>query len=331
MIVYSQRYLDHDLQGHPENKNRLTSIRDLLKKKDVFDHIPLVDPEPAAPQEIMLAHSSEHYQAMKGIALNGKMVNGDTYYTEKTFETALLAAGGPLTLVKRGDSGFALVRPPGHHATRNSSMGFCIFNNAAIAALYARERLDKRVAIFDFDLHHGNGTQEILYETDILYISTHQWPHYPGTGIPEETGSDRGTGYNLNIPLPAGTADNSYLHALDELIVPIIKEHDPDLLILSAGYDSHYMDPLGSLRLSTKSYNEIGNSLAILPGSTIFTLEGGYDLSALPHSVYATLQGFHGLEPLEFDEPQSEPREVTEAVDRKIKECIRLMREFWSL
>jgi acetoin utilization deacetylase AcuC-like enzyme len=332
MIVYSDRYLDHHLEGHPENKDRLVKIMDFLKEKEVFETVPLVSPKKAGENDILRVHSKEHLENLREIGKKGVRVLGDTYFTGETFQIALLAAGGVLRCIDDNKKcGFALIRPPGHHATYNSAMGFCIFNNAAIGAAYARDKGFKRIAILDFDLHHGNGTQEIFYNDEILYISLHQWPHYPGTGAVAELGGGKGEGYNINIPLPGGVSDKSYTLALTEVVFPILKNFSPQLLITSAGYDGHFSDPLGSLRLSTKTYLNISRLVKSLSEKVIFTLEGGYNLNALPHCVYATLQGLFDLEGDLFDKEQDEDSKTTENVENKINVIRKTMAEYWAI
>ncbi|MFV2041131.1 MAG: histone deacetylase, partial [Candidatus Hydrothermarchaeales archaeon] len=177
MIVYTKDFLNHNLRGHPECRERLSSTVDFLEAKGVFDKVRLTEPGRAEAEDILRVHSRGHFENMKGIAESGTQVLGDTYYNPESFETALLAAGAVKTCIDSDSkAGFALVRPPGHHATKNASMGFCIFNNVAVGAAYARARGHEKIAILDFDIHHGNGTQDIFYDDDILYISLPQWP-----------------------------------------------------------------------------------------------------------------------------------------------------------
>ena len=332
MIVYSEEYLKHHMEGHPEKKERLTRTVSFLKEKGVFEKVPLKAPIRAGADDILRVHSKDHFEEMRAKAKMGLHVVGDTYFTLHTYDAALLAAGGGLTCIKDGvRSGFALVRPPGHHATRNAAMGFCIFNNIAIGAAYARKHGYTKVAILDFDLHHGNGTQEIFYEDDVLYISLHQWPHYPGTGAIEETGSGKGEGYTINIPLPAGTADKGYNHALDEVVFPMLKAFEPEILFVSAGYDGHFTDPLGGFSLSSNIYLRISRETKGLAKKVVFALEGGYNLTALPHCVYASLQGLFGLEGEAFDTEQSEDRKVSKSIENRIKTIRRLASEHWKV
>jgi acetoin utilization deacetylase AcuC-like enzyme len=290
MIVYSEKYLDHDQEFHPENAKRLRAIKALLDTEGVFETAPLTKPRAAEMEDITRVHTPRHFDHVKRRASKGAgNFDADTYYNAKSFDTAMLAAGGVLTGVDgvySGDaaSAFALIRPPGHHATPTKTMGFCLFNNAAIAARYAQEKHGaKRVFILDFDVHHGNGTQDAFYsDPSVLYMSTHQEYHYPGTGRIGETGDGDGRGFTVNIPLPGGTSDRSYLKVMDEVFLPILSQYDPDLLLVSAGYDGHARDPLAGFNLSTRCYHDIARR--IRDGSdrpVVYCLEGGYNLEAL--------------------------------------------------
>jgi acetoin utilization deacetylase AcuC-like enzyme len=332
MIVYSRDYLNHDMDGHPENKARLIAIIDFLEKIRVFEKVPLTEPTKASEKDILRVHTKEHLENMRLTAKQGLRVEGDTYFTRETYDTALLAAGGVLTCLNVNQKkGFALVRPPGHHATTSAAMGFCIFNNAAIGAAYARTKGFRRIAILDFDLHHGNGTQEIFYNDDILYISLHQWPHYPGTGSIEELGIGRGEGYTINIPLPGGVGDESYNLALNEIVFPLLREYSPEVLFLSAGYDGHFNDPLGSLNLSSGTYLNIAKVAKTLAKKVVFSLEGGYDLEALPLCVYASLQGLFDLEDATYDAVQMEDKKVSEHMELKIKKIRDSASRYWAI
>jgi acetoin utilization deacetylase AcuC-like enzyme len=304
MIVYSKKYLEHNQESHPENNERLESVMELLTEKGVFEKLPLVEPGYAARDDILRVHTPEHFEAMKRLSdTGGGTIGYDTYVTEKTFDVAMLSAGGVLTCVDEYFKGhkysFALNRPPGHHAKTDNAMGFCIFNNIAIGARYAMERYDlKKVAIFDFDVHHGNGTQEIFYKSpDVIYLSTHQYPHYPGTGSIDETGEGEGEGYTVNVPLPPNTDDDSYLTAVEDVIVPALDKFKPELIFVSAGYDGHLKDPLGGMNLTPRCYFEMVKTLRSKFQNTgmVFGLEGGYDLTALANSVYASLEALFDI------------------------------------
>lgn len=332
MIVYSDGFLKHHIDGHPESRERLTAIMGFLRERGVFDILPIIEPQAADEKDILLVHSKDHLADMKATSKLPGTIFGDTYFTKDTYKAALLAAGGVLTCINSDvDKSFALVRPPGHHATRNAAMGFCIFNNVAVGAAYAREKGYKKAAILDFDLHHGNGTQEIFYTDNVLYISLHQWPHYPGTGSIDELGHGNGEGYTVNVPLPAGTGDESYNLALNEVVFPVLKKFSPDILLVSAGYDGHYSDPLGGLRLSTEIYLTIAEKVETLANKVVFSLEGGYNLTSLPYCVYASLQGLFDLDEESFESKQEEDNRVSEHVVAKIKALKDALSTYWSV
>lgn len=337
MIVYLDRYLEHNLESHPENNSRLKSIIEFLEDKGVFRKVPLKNPRYASEEELIMAHTKEHVEKIRASCSSGvRFLDADTYINRESFDIARLAVGGVLTCVEEFinncKQSFALVRPPGHHATRNKAMGFCIFNNIAIGASYATKK-NKKVFILDFDLHHGNGTQDIFYENSrVFYLSLHQYPWYPGTGSVEEIGRGEGKGFNVNIPLPIDTSDESYLKAFDEIALPLIEEFKPDLLMVSAGYDAHQLDPLGMLKLSTRCYYDITERLVNKAKGIIYVLEGGYNLNALSSSVYACLQAMFKLGGGEdYVTTSGESLSVKKIVERRIRELKSMLSDYWSI
>ncbi|MEE8168795.1 MAG: histone deacetylase [Candidatus Hydrothermarchaeales archaeon] len=336
MIVYSEKYLGHNQEYHPENNQRLKAIMNHLTREDVFEKVPLLEPYAAREEDILRVHTRDYYQQMESLSLEGEgMLDADTYLTEDSFSVALLAAGGLMTCVDKAfegyDFSFALIRPPGHHATQDKAMGFCIFNNVAVGASYAIKKYNlDRVFILDYDVHHGNGTQDIFYsDPKVCYLSLHQHPFYPGTGSAEEVGDGKGEGYTVNIPLPPMICDESYLRAFREIAVPILEQFEPQLIIVSAGYDSHHDDPLGGMKLSTKCYYEISNKLRETNCKVIFALEGGYNLKVLPASVYATIAPLFHL-PVGLEETIEEDKRITDYVDSKIAAYKRELSRYWS-
>jgi acetoin utilization deacetylase AcuC-like enzyme len=305
-FIYHDDYLKHRTGPvHPEYEGRLIAIIDHLKKSDLWDRLLHVTPSPTDTKWILKVHTAEHLKFVKQACERGATVldqEGDTYVCRESYAVALLAVGGVIAGIDAVTSGkvknaFCAVRPPGHHAGISRAMGFCLFNNVAIGTRYAQEQHGlKRVAIFDWDVHHGNGTQEIFYEDpSVLYVSTHQYPYYPGTGSASERGKGKGEGFTLNLPLSAGTDGKEYVKLFKEKIVPALQEFKPDILLISAGFDAHKDDPLAAIFLDESTYSEVTRMLAefaekCCQGRIVSVLEGGYDLQALPRCVEAHLQ-----------------------------------------
>jgi acetoin utilization deacetylase AcuC-like enzyme len=244
--------------------------------------------EPAPVEAIERCHAPQYVELVRSISA-ATWLDADTPASETTFEAALLSAGAAITAVEIG--GFALARPPGHHALPASAMGFCIFDNAAVAARYAQAELGlARVAILDWDVHHGNGTQDIFWNDEtVLFVSLHQWPFYPGSGGPNEQ-----TDTILNVPMSAGSGDEQYLRAFDHTVAPALERFDPELVIVSAGFDAHEQDPLAGMRLTAAGFRELAGRTASLAPRLAAVLEGGYNLDTLPGLVAAALEGFGG-------------------------------------
>jgi acetoin utilization deacetylase AcuC-like enzyme len=296
LLIASSRFAEHTTPpGHPERPERA----------EVFDQLAndwrdrggrVVEPRPATREELLRVHDAAHVDAIE--RTNGKavMLDPDTFTSPESYEVALLAAGAAVQAAEHAhgtrETAFALVRPPGHHAERDKAMGFCLFNNVAVAAAAMIARGLSRVAIVDIDVHHGNGTQWIFYDDPrVLYVSTHQFPFYPGTGAADEKGTGKGTGFTFNVPLAAGATDADYAAAY-ATIGTRLRDYRPELVIVSAGFDAHADDPLASMRMTAQGYAAVVGTLkqtADAIGSPMALItEGGYDLAALRDCLQAS-------------------------------------------
>ena len=319
-LVYDPIYLKHDTGNHVENSQRLVATIDLLQESQLLDKLTKLPPRAASFEEISLVHSDYHITRVQSYSSRGGgWLDGDTVASPDSYKVALYAVGGVLRGVDAVMTGevnhaFALVRPPGHHATPDQAMGFCLFNNVAIAAKYALQNHNlERVLIADFDVHHGNGTEGIFYKDPrVLYFSTHQYPHYPGTGDMSDDGADEGKGTTINVPLPAYCGDSEYIRAYRDILVPVAQRFKPQLILVSAGYDNHWADSLSMMQLTVDGFANIVSIIKDLAdelcqGRLLISLEGGYHLTALSHSIKATLEVLLGL-PRSAD-PLGEPRD----------------------
>ena len=344
-IIYSPIYLEHNPgRGHPESAERLKVIMDELEKSGILqnERIEVLAPEPAREEDLLMTHRPDYIELVKQVCNRGGglLDLGDTVASPKSFEAAVYAVGGAkkavdLVMKEEFKNAFAFVRPPGHHALPYAACGFCIFNNIAIAARHLiREYGIKKVLILDIDAHHGNGTQEIFYDTDkVLYMSLHQDPRgFPGVGFPDEAGKGEGEGFTVNIPFPFRTTDEFYLKAFNEIAIPIIKQYSPEFTLMSVGFDGHYTDPVASLWLSANVYIHIFKEVyKFSNGRFVAVLEGGYSLewigkiAAAVVSVMAELE--YGLE----DEPQQASERVRNRAFEFLNEVKRVQSKFWKL
>ncbi|MCE5194027.1 MAG: histone deacetylase [Nitrospiraceae bacterium] len=302
-FVYDEIFLKHETpEWHPDTKERLVAIIEYLKNTDIWDKLVHIKPIKAKLKDMEAVHTREYIEKIKN--MKPGYVDSDTYVSKHTFEAALYAAGAVIEAINRCknkeiERAFCAVRPPGHHAEADKAMGFCIFNNIAVGARYAQKVGYKKIFIIDFDVHHGNGTQNMFEEDDtVFYFSTHQANHYPGTGSESEKGKLKGEGFTYNIPLLGGSGIKDYMHIYNDLLPYLVKRFHPDLILVSAGYDIHTRDTLSTINVSSEGIRLIvrdiissaSHGIFHKPLPVIFALEGGYDLPSLADSVLLTLK-----------------------------------------
>jgi len=342
-LVYHPDYLIHTQAQHPERKERLEYLLAALSEQAVKERVSFINPAPATVDQLSRVHERSHIHFVEEACRQGRrFIDMDTYIVPQSYSVALLAAGGALaglkTIMEDGHikQVFAFTRPPGHHAERGRAMGFCLFNNIAVAAAAARQEYGlKRVAIVDWDVHHGNGTEQIFFEDPaVLFISVHQSPAYPGTGQISDVGRGAGAGYNINIPLPGGSGDADYLLCLEKVIVPVLDCFKPEILLISAGQDAYCQDPLAGMDLTIQGYYRMAEILSgvaerCCDGRVLLCLEGGYHLTGQAGAVRQVLNavGGWGL-PVEAQSSASKP---SAAAVRRLDEVITVQKKFWPL
>jgi acetoin utilization deacetylase AcuC-like enzyme len=301
-VVVDREYLKHDPgESHPERPERIQVLLDLAGA--LGEDFAILPPRAASRAEVERAHGADHVRLVESTSkVNRYALDGDTITCRDSFAVSLLAVGGYLNLLDaiaaaEIGNGFALVRPPGHHALRDRAMGFCLFNTMAIGAEYLkRAHGAKKILIMDWDVHHGNGTQDAFYDDpSVLFISTHQYPFYPGSGAVNEVGAGAGEGYTINVPLPAGCADAEYMQVFHDIVIPAAEKFEPEWILVSAGFDPHRRDPLGGMGVTEQGFAAMAQKLVAAAdkwaaGRIALLLEGGYDLAGLRNSVAAVLR-----------------------------------------
>ncbi len=344
-IVRDERYIQHITDDyHPENPNRLRSIYSMLQQSDMRDLFTEIPPRFPTREELEMVHLPSYIDMIASTAGQpARRLDPDTVTSPKSYEAACLAVGGVLEAIEavlqgKLDNAFALVRPPGHHAERNRAMGFCIFNNIAVGAKYAVQTHGlEKVLIIDWDVHHGNGTQNTFYEDPkVLYFSTHRYGFfYPGTGAPEEVGKGKGEGFTVNVPMPAGCGDAEYGNVFLHVLKPIALSYKPQLILVSAGFDTYSRDPLGGMRMTEKGYARLTNITMEIAqrtcgGKIVIALEGGYDLDGLATSVRAVLRELRGDSIIDSVECQNIERNEGGKIDDALEKFKALYNRYWE-
>jgi acetoin utilization deacetylase AcuC-like enzyme len=307
-FYYPVGHQAHYEHGHPERPERVERIKDALQEGGWWDNYPRLESREIPGDILYAVHDRKYVETLQAASRRGQRLDMDTYTTPASWGLALNASGGALSIAeavwtREANRGFALTRPPGHHATANRGMGFCLLNNVAIAAEYLLQaRGAQRLAVIDLDLHHGNGTQDIFWRRgDVFYISTHQYPYYPGTGNVHEVGEGPGEGSTANFPLPPGSGDKAFAEIMGEFILPLLDRYCPEMLLVSFGFDTHWRDPLGHLQLSAAGYGSLIGQLSSwvddhCNGRIALFLEGGYDLDAAAACAGAVVSALLGEE-----------------------------------
>lgn len=334
LLLTDPLFLRHEPgAGHPERPERLSRIQGVLDRQPIEGTERRV-PRPATEEELATVHTPRLREYLRGLRGRREVIDPDTVTSPDSYDAAVLAAGASVQAVEdvmagRAQNAFALVRPPGHHAEPDRSMGFCLLNNVAIAAEAARRQGAERVLIFDWDVHHGNGTQEAFWQRrDVLYMSAHQYPYYPGTGAPSEVGEGPGAGYTVNCGLPGGSTDADYGALCQELFLPVAEAFKPDLVLVSAGFDAHREDPIGGMVLTERGFAALCTafgelSRATCGGRLVLVLEGGYSLEGLSRSVHACVEVLAGQTRDSF------PRGVSREAAAALRHSREALKPYW--
>lgn len=342
VYFYPHGHEAHFQHGHPERPERVEIMLRSLKRIGWWDPYPKLEAYPVSSEFLSKIHTNTYLETLQTASSRSASLDLDTYTTRRSWELALNAVGGGIAVTRavwRGQSqtGFALARPPGHHATSQRGMGFCLLNNVSLAAEDLLSQVEsgfpnaERLAIVDIDLHHGNGTQDIFWQrSDVFYISTHQWPLYPGSGRLEETGSGEGEGSTANFPLPPHTGDQGYITVMDELILPLLDRFQPQILLVSVGFDIHWLDPLGQIMVTGQGYQRLISRLVTWAdqncgGKIVLFLEGGYDLDAGGACAQAMVSA---LLKISWKDPLGGPRQVEGSSWRSV---VRSAHELWRV
>jgi len=344
-VVKDTRYLQHSAGfSHPESPERLAAIYEMLDNPLMnwkFNHI---EPRVATHKEIETIHSPSYVEFIASTAGQSCVyLDPDTATSPETYEIAKLAVGGVCNAIDdvmkgKVDNAFAFVRPPGHHAEKDAAKGFCVFNNIAIGAMHAISKYNlKRILIVDWDLHHGNGTQHSFYnDPRILYFSTHQYPYYPGTGAMQEIGRGPGEGYTINVPLSEGAGDADFVKIFRKILQPVALEFKPELILLSAGFDTYFQDPLGGMRVKPEGFANMARILlniagACCQGRFVAVLEGGYHISGLTRSVKAVLEEMLDETHVSDERLSLIEKEADEETWHLINKVISIIRHYWKV
>ena len=334
IYFYNPGHEKHFEYGHPERPERVETIVQALDEHGLWQEFPHIEALKIPDPTMSALHHPDYLRQLENICRQGKHFDADTYTTPHSWRLAHQAAGGAAAVAQAvwrrdAERGFALTRPPGHHATADRAMGFCLLNNVALAAEFLlQEEAAEKLAIVDLDLHHGNGTQDIFYARgDVLYISTHQYPHYPGTGWINEIGTGKGILANANLPLPPYSGDSAFMRGMGEFILPLLDRFQPEMLLISYGFDPHFDDPLGNLQLTSAGYGSLIQQLVIWAdrnclGRIALFLEGGYDLRAASACSLSVVAALLGQEPVDrYDQ------EVKQTFDKEPDEFISILNQ----